>query len=71
MMDAGMKEFCKTLIETPEDVLTGIEKQFGCLIDEVCCQEAEPRKTARLALLAGIMLGARAGECIAEGGVLK
>lgn len=61
-MNAAIKEFCKALIETPEEVLNGIERSYGCLIDEICCQETEPAKTARLALLAGIMLGARAEE---------
>ncbi len=61
-MNGALKEFCKALIETTEEVLNGIENNYGCLIDEICCQETEPAKTARLALLAGIMLGARAEE---------
>lgn len=59
-MEIGMKEFCKSLLETPEEFLNGIEKQFGNLLNELCCQEKEVVKTARLALLAGIVLGARA-----------
>lgn len=61
-MNGALKEFCQALIETPEEVLNGIERSYGCLINEICCQETEPAKTARLALLAGIMLGARAEE---------
>ena len=61
-LDAGMREFCENLIKVPEEALEGIKKQFSGLLDEICCQETEPAKTARLALLAGIMLGARAEE---------
>lgn len=36
-MNGALKEFCKALIETPEEVLNGIERSYGCLIDEICC----------------------------------
>ncbi|PWM78760.1 MAG: hypothetical protein DBY32_04615 [Phascolarctobacterium sp.] len=55
-------EFCQSLINTSKETLEGIEKQFGGLLDVICTQETNPAKIARLALLAGIMLGARAEQ---------